>query len=109
MQKSKLKKNKIRVLLVDSHQIVRKGIYQEIEKQLDMVVVGETGNGYQALDLVKQLEVDVVILDIQLSGLDGVKLARTLNEQATNTKRISSTPAIIVFSSYNDMQYVWSF
>lgn len=103
------KKTEIRVLLVDSHQIVRKGICQEIEKQLDMVVVGETGNGYQALELVKQLAVDVIILDVHLSGLDGVKLAHTLNELASNTAQPSLTPAILIFTSYNDKQYVWSF
>ena len=104
MKKTIVTKPETRVLLVDSHHIVRKGIRREIESEPDILVVGETNNGYEAIELSGKLKADVVILDVQLAELNGVKVTQYLNE---NTRRV--TPFVLVFSSYSDKQYVWSF
>lgn len=96
----------IRVLLADIHYIVHQGIRNEIESQADMLVIGETIDGYEALDLVDELKPDVVVLDIKLARLNGVKVTRRLNEINWGPARV--TPKVIVFSSYVDAHYVWS-
>lgn len=99
----------IRILLADMHHVVRDGIRQEIEKQADMVVVGETDNGYEALDLAAGLDLDVVVLDVKLAGLNGIYVTRCLNDMTrTKTKQTNPAPAVLVFSAYSDKQYVWS-
>jgi DNA-binding NarL/FixJ family response regulator len=62
----------IRVLLVDDHQIVREGLRCLIEKQSDMEVVGETGDGRSAVELVDSLLPHVVVMDVSMPGLNGI-------------------------------------
>jgi DNA-binding NarL/FixJ family response regulator len=97
----------IPVLLADAHQIVRDGLRQEIEKHEDIEVVGQTGNGYEVVKLIEELCPHVVVLDLNLSHVSGIQVARELN---TNKRQKSTAcqPAILVFSSYHDKQYIWS-
>lgn len=91
------------------HHIVRNGLRQEIEKQTDMIVVGETVDGYEALDLAAQLKLDVVVLDVKLAGLNGIYVTRCLTEMTRNTtNKPKPAPTVLVFSAYGDKQYVWS-
>jgi DNA-binding NarL/FixJ family response regulator len=89
----------IRVLLADDHPIVRQGIRILLEKAPDIIVVGETGNGVEALHLVKELSPDVLILDIEMPGLNGVEIIRQL-------KRMGSTVRVLVLSAYEDRQHI---
>lgn len=109
MQQTKSTDAVIRVLLADMHHIVRNGVRQEINNQADMLVVGETTNGYEALDLSWKLKPDVVVLDIKLAGLNGIKVARRLCKTTWNTiSQSNQAPLVLVFSAYSDKQYVWS-
>lgn len=70
----------IRIVLADDHQLVRTGLSLIINKQDDMQVVGEAGNGAQLLDVVKELKPDVVLLDMEMpvmGGKDALKHIKT--------------------------------
>lgn len=104
MQEIKSDSSPIRILLGDTHEIVRQGIHQAIDNQPDMLVVGESDNGHELLDLAQQHQPDVIILDIKLSGLNGVKVTQCLH----NMLRPEVTPKVLVFTADSDKQYIWS-
>lgn len=69
---------KVQVLLVDDHELVRKGLRVVLEAEPGYEICGEAGNGLEALEKVRQLRPDVVVLDICLPGLNGVETARRI-------------------------------
>ena len=100
----------IQIILADNHNIVRNGIRHEIETQADMSVVGETGNGYEILDISAMQKPDVVILDNKLAGINGVKVTRcltTLRKVVGQAEHIQP-PAVLVYTAYDNKQYIWS-
>lgn len=100
---------KIRVLVADLHQVVRNGICREVARYDDMIIVGDTADGYEALELARQLQPDVVVLDVKLAGLDGVEVTRCLQEITWQSPQgVTRSPAVLIFSAYNDKQYIWS-
>lgn len=72
--------NKIRVLLVDDHAIVRAGLHLLVESQPDMEVVGEAANGQEALRGARELRPDVIVMDVAMPGLNGLEATRLLKE-----------------------------
>ncbi len=66
----------MRILLADDHRIVREGLRTMLESQPDMQVVGEAENGRDAVEMVKQLAPDVVVMDIGMPGLNGIEATR---------------------------------
>jgi two-component system, NarL family, response regulator LiaR len=62
----------IRVLIVDDHEILRMGLAVFLESQDDFVLVGEAGDGLQAIKLCDQLQPDVVLMDIMMPVMDGI-------------------------------------
>lgn len=63
----------IQVMLVDDHAMVRAGLKILLEQIPDLHVVGEAGSGFQAIDLVKQLQPDVILMDLSMPGMDGIE------------------------------------
>ena len=63
----------IRVMLVDDHAMIRAGIKVLLEQIPDIHVVGEAGNGFNAIELVKQLQPDVILMDLSMPGMDGIE------------------------------------
>ncbi len=78
-----------RVLIVDDVPAVRESLRWAFEETPDLVMVGEAGDGMEALDRARELEPDVVILDIELPRLNGYTVARQL--------RNSAHPPIVIF------------
>lgn len=78
--------SKLGVLLVDDHPIVRKGLKALVAEQLDMEVVGEAGDGRSALLQAKELEPDVMILDITLPDLNGIQVMERVKQVCPQIK-----------------------
>ena len=93
--------SEIRVVLADDHPIVRQGVRILLQKAPDLIVIGETGNGVEAMRLVQELNPDVLVLDIELPGLSGVEIVRQL-------KRMGSKVHVLVLSAYEDRQHIES-
>ncbi len=91
--------NKIRVLLVDDHPIVRAGIRTLLSSQPNIEVIGETSDGTQVLPLVGELSPDVLVLDVQLPGLNGVEIARQI-------KSAQLPVQVLALSAHDDIQYI---
>ena len=72
--------NKIRILIADDHPLFRMGVRQELESCPDFELVGETGNGNDALNLIIKLNPDVAILDFQMPGCNGLEVVSKLRE-----------------------------
>ena len=71
---------KITVLLVDDHSLVRRGFRRMLEDETDMQVVGEAGDGEEAIRLAKQLRPRVVVMDCALPGMNGLQATRGILE-----------------------------
>ena len=92
---------KIRVLVVDDHTIVRDGICALLSLTEDIKVVGEATNGNEALKMVKELNPDVVIMDIAMPIMGGLEATRRISKEFPRTK-------ILVLTQYDDKEHVFS-
>lgn len=92
---------RVRIGLVDDHLVVRVGLRALLEASPGLEVVGEAANGGEALDLVKRLAPDVVLLDLRLPDLDGLEVCRRIKTGPT-------PPAVLFLTSYGDDQAVLS-
>ena len=81
----------IKVLLVDDHQLIRVGMRKIIEAEAGIVIAGEANSGEEALDLAKTERPDIVLLDINMPGMNGVEATRRL-------ARLPNAPKIIIVS-----------
>jgi NarL family two-component system response regulator LiaR len=81
----------IRILIVDDHAVVREGLRTFLELQEGLEVVGEAGDGDEALPLAEQLEPDVVLMDLVMPRLDGVEAMRELRRRVPGARVIVLT------------------
>jgi DNA-binding NarL/FixJ family response regulator len=92
---------RIQVLLVDDHPIVRKGTREMLEPYSDLQVIGEAGDGREALAFVSRTRPDVILMDVSMPGMNGI-------EATTAIKRLTPSVAILVLTSYDDDAYVFA-
>jgi len=90
---------RIRVALVDDHTVMRAGTRRILEDEADIEVVGEAGDGAEALRLIDELMPDVVALDIGMPGMDGIRTCQALRERA-------HAPRILVLTGHDKEVYV---
>jgi two-component system response regulator NreC len=81
----------IRIVLAEDHQVVRDGLKMLINAQEDLKVVGEAGNGEQALKIILELVPDVAIVDISMPVMNGLSLIARMNELQSSTKALALT------------------
>ena len=79
----------LRVLLVDDHEIMRQGLRLLLEKNSDMEVVGEANDGLKAIELTKELEPDVVVMDVNMPGVDGADATRRIVNDQPDTRIVA--------------------
>ncbi len=87
----------IKLLLVDDQSIVRQGLRMRLSMEPDIVVVGEANSGEQAIELVYELAPDIVLMDVEMPGMDGITATAALR-----TTTIQS--AVIMMSIHDDAQ-----
>ena len=91
--------NKIRVLIVEDHTIVCKGICSLLEGKEEIEIVGEVKNGKEAIEKVEKLIPDVVLMDIAMPILNGMEATRQIKKQFPEVK-------VLILSMYNNEEYI---
>lgn len=77
--------NKISVLLVDDHSLVRRGFRRILEDEPDIVVAGEAGDGLEAIQMAKELNPTIVVMDCALPGMNGLQATRKILDDSPQT------------------------
>lgn len=91
--------DKIRVVVVDDHPMLRGGVISLVAKQPDMDVVGEASSGREALELVEQVQPDVVIMDINLEGAIDTRTTELIRNNWPKVR-------VVAFSMHNEVQVI---
>lgn len=90
----------IRVLLVDDQSLFREGLRTLLSVHDEIAVVGEAGNGAEAIDQVQALKPDVVLMDVRMPVLDGVAATRKIHTERPSTR-------VIMLTTFDDDEYVF--
>jgi len=93
--------SKIKVLVVDDHAMFRQGICALVGSYEDLEVVGEAEHGREAIEKVRELSPQVVLMDIAMPIMGGLEATRRIQKEAPNTK-------VLVLTQYDDSEYVLS-
>jgi len=90
----------IKVLITDDHPVVREGLSAMLNKEPDIQVVGEAENGTEAIDKAKELQPDVVLMDLRMPEVDGVEAMRQIRAANPGIK-------FIVLTTYDNDEYIF--
>jgi DNA-binding NarL/FixJ family response regulator len=97
--KANMNMGKVRVLLVEDHTLVRAGFRALLEKLEGVQVIGEVSNGRDALKVSKELQPDVVLMDIAMPEMNGLQATGRIRQECPNTK-------ILMLSMYTNEEYL---
>jgi two-component system response regulator NreC len=89
----------VTILLADDHQVVRQGLRALLEAEPDFQIIGEAGDGLETIRLVERLKPKVLILDLMMPGVNGLEVARQINQRFPDTY-------IVVLSMHSNEAYV---
>ena len=89
----------ITILIVDDQNLIRQGLKALLELESDMKIVGEAENGQIAINLVRELQPNVILMDIRMPIMDGVAATKEINNQFPHCK-------ILILTTFDDDEYV---
>ena len=89
----------IKLLLADDHQMFIDGIKSFLEKYEDIAIVAEANNGYQVLEILETEPIDIVVLDINMPGMDGIETTKIIRKKYANTK-------VLILSMYDNKNFI---
>jgi len=92
-------KDKISIVLVDDHTIVRDGMKYLLEEDESLTVIGEGSNGLEAIELVENLQPDILIIDVRMPEMNGIDAVKIINSKPIKTKSI-------VLSMHDSEEYI---
>ena len=95
------KSDKIRIVFAEDHVLVREGTRQLLDRHEDLEVIGEGADGIEAVELVRRLSPDIVLLDISMPRMNGIEATKRIKEFAPQT-------SILILTAYDDDQYVFA-
>jgi len=87
------------IVVADDHHIVRRGVRALLEAEPDLSIIGETGDGLEAVKLIERLHPDVLVLDLVMSSLNGLKVTRQVRQRSPATR-------VVILSMYANEAYV---
>lgn len=90
---------KLRILLAEDHKVMREGLRMLVNRESNMEVVGEADNGVAAISLTQVLRPDVVVMDVSMPGLNGLKATEALKSLVPNVR-------ILILTRHTDTSYV---
>ena len=85
----------IRVMIVDDHGMVRRGLATILKVRADLQLVGEAGNGQEALDTCEEARPDVILMDLVMPEMSGPEATRAIRERCPNVQVIALTLSLI--------------
>ena len=91
----------LKILIVDDHQVVRRGLQMTIDAEKDMRVVGEAANGAQVLALIQKHKPDVVLMDLQMPEMNGVDALKQIRPAYPNLP-------ILILTTFTDEAHVYA-
>ena len=91
----------VRILIADDHQVVRTGFRELLDTQPDFSVVGTASDGAEAVRLSRELQADVVLMDVRMPGMDGIAATREL------TRSHPGPPRVLILTTFDLDQYVY--
>jgi NarL family two-component system response regulator LiaR len=93
--------DKIRIVIADDHAVVREGTRTLLEREEDLEVVGEAGDGEEALKLIEKLQPDVAILDISMPKLSGIEVTKRIKPRFPSL-------AVLILTAYDNDEYIFA-
>jgi len=94
-------KNKITIILVDDHPLIRKALRDELSGQPDFEVIAEATNGEEAISIVKEMSPDVIVMDINMPVINGIEATRQI-------KSCCPDIAVLVLTVYEEIEHIMS-
>ncbi|QIZ06095.1 response regulator transcription factor [Priestia megaterium] len=89
----------IRVLIVDDHHVVRRGLVFFLRTQKDLEIIGEAANGKEAVEQAKLLKPDIILMDLMMPEMDGIQATKIIKQEQPDIK-------IMMLTSFSDQDHV---